>query len=86
MSAELFRVRAGKSVPRNFLAAFHAFEKERVPGALCDSKIGAHGCEQVRGKYVVNGDEVSLLSETLEFAKVRLNHGVRSQLTVSSSK
>ena len=68
-------MRAGEGVASDFLSAFHTFKKKRVACALRNAQVGADGRKQIRGKYVVDGDEVPLFRETLEFAEVRLNHG-----------
>ena len=68
-------MRAGKRIPRDFFASFNAFEEKRVARALRDAQVGTHGRQQIRGKYVVDRDEVSLLRETLELLEVGLHHG-----------
>ena len=72
---DFFRMRAGKRIPRDFFASFNAFEEKRVARALRDAQVGTHGRQQIRGKYVVDRDEVSLLRETLELLEVGLHHG-----------
>ncbi len=61
-------MRARKGVAGDFFSAFDTFEKEGVTGALGDAQIGADGSQQIRGKNVVDRDEVTLFRETLEFA------------------
>ena len=68
-------IRASESVTGDFFAAFDAFEQKRISRALSNAQIGADRCEQIGRKHVVDGDEVSLFCEALEFAEVRLNHG-----------
>src|SRR6266852_84772 len=55
-------------------------EKGGVSRTLRDTKICADGGQQVRGKNMVNRDEVALFREALKFAEVRLDHG--SKFTV----
>src|SRR6266568_2764188 len=43
--------------------------------SLGDAQIGADGSQQIRGKNIVDGDEVALFREALKFAEVRLDHG-----------
>ena len=71
-------MRTREGIARDFFAAFDAFQEKRVARALRDAQVGAYRSQQVRGKYIVNGDEVSLFREALEFAEVRLNHGCTS--------
>src|SRR6266850_2447024 len=67
-------MRARKRVARDFFAALHAFEEEGVARTLGDAQIGADGSQQIRRKNIVDGDEVALLGEALEFSEVRLDH------------
>src|SRR5262249_28756834 len=60
---------------RDFFAALHRFEQERIAGALRDAQVGAHGCKQIRRKNMVNRNEVSLFGEAAELGKTWLNHG-----------
>src|SRR5262249_133605 len=68
-------MRAGKRVARDFFAALDRFQQKRVARGLCDAQIGADGRQQVRGKNVIDGNQVSLFGESAEFGKARLNHG-----------
>src|SRR2546421_8053965 len=45
-----------------------------MPRTLCDPQVRADRRQQIRGKNVVNRDEVSLLREALKFTEVRLDH------------
>ena len=82
VTEDFLRMGAGKRVARDFFAAFHAFQEERIPRALRDPQIGADGRQQIRGKHVVHGNEIPLFGQALKFAEVRLDHGVSSQSTV----
>src|SRR5215472_10560562 len=86
IAKDFLRVRTSERVARDFFAALDAFQKKRVARALGDAQVSADGGEQVRRKDIIDGDEVSLFGEALEFAKVRLNHkSVHSrQFTVHS--
>src|ERR1700730_3118233 len=70
----LFGIDAGEGVARDFFPAFHAFEQERVARTLRNAEIGADGGKQVRGKNIVDRDEIALLGETLEFAEIGADH------------
>src|SRR5438552_4885850 len=80
VAEDFLGVRSRKGVARDFLAAFHAFEKEGIPRALGNPQVGADRCQQIRGKNVIDRDKVALFRETLKFAEVRLDH--RNKLTV----
>ena len=75
VAEDFLRVRARERIARDFFAALDAFEKEGIPRTLGDSQIGADGRQQIRGKNIVDGNEVSLFRKALEFAEVRLDHG-----------
>ena len=63
-----------KGVPRDFFAAFDAFEQKRVTRALRDAQIRADWCQQVGGKNVINRNQIALLGKALKFTEIRANH------------
>src|SRR6267143_176181 len=79
-------VRARERVTRDFFAALHTLEKEGVLSTQGDSQIGADRRQQIRGKNVVDRDEVALFRKALKFTEIRLDHGIGSRLTVFSSQ
>ena len=59
--AENFRwIRAGKRVAGDRLAAFDAFEQERIFRVAGDAQIGADGRQQIGGVGFVDGHEIAL--------------------------
>src|SRR6267143_123482 len=80
VAEDFLGVRARKCITRDFFAAFNAFKKEGIPRALGDSQIGADGSQQIRGKNIVDRDEVALFRKALKFTEARLDHG--NELTV----
>src|SRR5207302_216768 len=84
IAEDFLRMRSRKGVAGDFLAAFHAFEEERVPRTLRDTQISADGGQQIRGENIVDRNEIALFGEALKFAEVRLDHG--NQFTVDSSQ
>jgi hypothetical protein len=80
ITKNFFGIRTGKRVTRDFFAAFHALQQERMPRTLCDAEIRADGCEQVGGKNVINRYEIALFGEALKFGEGRLNHRTRDPL------
>ncbi len=79
-------MRARERVTRDLFATFHALEKEGIPRALGDAQIGAYGGQQIRGKNVVDRDEVALFGEALEFAEIRLDHGNKFTVPTESPR
>src|SRR4029077_15589146 len=67
-------IRACKCVAGNFFAAFDAFEKEGIFGAVGEAEMSADGRQQIGRKCVVHRDEVALASEAGKRFEVRLNH------------
>src|SRR5260370_39706258 len=80
VAEDFLGVRAGESVASDFFTALDALEKEGVARTLGDAQIGTDGRQQIRGKNIVDRDEIALFGEALEFAEVRLDHG--SEFTV----
>ena len=74
VAKNLFGIRAGEGVARDFFAALDAFEQEGIACALRDAQIGADRRQQVGRKHIENRNQVALLCEPLEFAEVRLDH------------
>ena len=75
VTEDFLGMRAREGVARDFLSALDAFKEEGIARALGDSQIGADGSQQIRGKNIVDRDEVALFREALKFAEVRLDHG-----------
>ncbi len=76
-------MRTREGVARDFFASLDTFEEEGIPGTLGNAQVGADGGQQVRGKNVVDRDEIALFGEALKFAEVRLDHGISSQFRPS---
>ena len=65
----------GKSIAGDIFTPLHTFQEKGVARTLRDAQVGTDRREQVRGKYVVHREEISLFREALELLEVWLNHG-----------